>query len=149
MGLWQKRYAARRLVAALLLLVALLFSTGCFTEGPKAAVRLEAGAADSLNIGVDADGWYVSVEGTEKSHVTEQIIVEATASKMLIVWHNDDDRYHEIMFHRDHSDHDSVHMDPGERVERWIDLDFERYIHSHHAAELPELHVRIEQSQDR
>lgn len=144
-----RRRRTRHALPMVLLATLLLLATGCFEDGPQAVARLDAKAGDRLNIGVNEDGWFVSVAGDEAVHVTEQIAVEAAASELLVVWHNDDDRYHEIMFQRDHSADDAIHINPGERVERWIELDFERHIHSHNAPELAELHVRVEQTAGR
>lgn len=141
---WQPWRVPKGTMLVLVVAAIMMVSAGCFREGVQESVRLQARADEALIIGVDGEGWYVALGDKKKAtHVTQQVIVETTASRQLMVWHNDDDRPHEIMFHRDHSDHDAIHFNPGERVERWVELDFERHIHSHFAAELPELHVRI------
>src|SRR5690625_3064794 len=143
------RRHGERIVPFLLLATLLLLATGCFEDGPQAVARLRAEAGDRLNIGVNEDGWFVSVGGDEFVQVTEQIAVEASAPELLVVWHNDDDRYHEIMYEQSYTADDAIHINPGERVERWIELDFERHIHSHNAPELAELHVRVERTAGR
>lgn len=146
---WPQHKPAKRVLLALLLVGALALSAGCLEDGPRETVRLRAESGDPLHIGVNDEGWFVALGGAKSFQVLQQIAVDAPTATMRIVWHNDDERFHEIMFQQDHSDADTIHINPGERVERWVELDFDRHIHSHYAPELPELHLRIERTRGR
>lgn len=134
----------RRNVSVLLLMAASVLLTGCLDDPPADLIRLHADAGDRLAVTVDAEGWFVSLQGDEGAHVTEQVVVETTEPTLVIIWRNEDDRFHEIMFHRDHSDHDAIRLNPGDSAELHVDNGFEQYVHSHHAPEMPEILIRVQ-----
>lgn len=137
-------HVRRRAITALLLAAVVLLTTGCLHNPPTDVVRLQADEEDQLVITIDAEGWFTALAGENGARVTEQIIVETAQPTLRIVWRNEDVRFHEIMFHRDHSDDDAIELNPGDSAEQQVDPGFEGYVHSHHAPEMPELRLRVE-----
>lgn len=131
-------------IAVVAIIVAMtLLMAGCLNDPPSDVVRLQAGVGDLVVITVDGEGWLVARSGEKGTYVTEQIVIETTQPTVPILWRNEDDRYHEVMFHQDHTDDDAVRMNPGDKEERSVPQGFERHVHSHYAPELPELTIRV------
>lgn len=136
-----KRRIPTRLVFALITVTSLFLMTGCFENGPVDHVTVRPDG--QLGIAVDGEGWRVIVAGEKDVHVTEEIVVEIAQKTVVITWSNEDDRFHEIMFHRDHADHDAIRLNSGQMVEQSVPVGFDRYVHSHHAPEMSEIRLRV------